>query len=256
MDIEQLVRQNLYFPLHIKRETPIPPYIQGAREVWCKSDRGDEIHGLYWPPPQGRPTFLFLHGNAQSVYEWGLIYEELAQAEAGLLLIDYPGYGKSGGSPSEEGLYAAGRAALNWLIEDQHLDEKMIVVFGKSLGGGVATAIAQGRDVGGVILESTFRSISSVLSLLLPVVPPGAQLTGENYDSISRIEKIKAPILVIHGTEDELIPLAEGQALYERANQPKQLYLVQRATHNDVSLVAGLQYGIKLREWLDEFVES
>jgi uncharacterized protein len=254
MGIEQLVRQYLYYPLAIGRDAPIPSYIKGAREVWCTSEPGDEIHGLYWPAPPGRPTFLFFHGNAQSVYEWGLINEEFAPAECGLLLIDFPGYGKSSGTPSEEGLYAAGHAALSWLTETEKIDERSIVIFGKSLGGGVATEIALGRNIGGVILESTFRSISSVLSNLLPVIPPGTQLTGQNYDSISRIDKIDAPILVIHGIEDELIPLAEGQALYDRAKQPKELYLVKGATHNDVSLVAGLQYGITLRKWLDENV--
>ena len=96
---------------------------------------------------------LYLHGNAQSVFEWALVRRDLDALACGLLLIDYPGYGKSTGSPSEPALYAAGRAALDWLAVRRRIDERRIIVHGKSLGGGVATEVARQRRLLGVQVE-------------------------------------------------------------------------------------------------------
>ena len=249
---ESLVRRMLYYPIKIDKDQPIPYYISGADEVWMKSADGNDVHGLYWTAPAGRPTILFFHGNAQSVYEWALIYEELAPMECGLLLIDYPGYGKSTGTPEEDALYNSGEAALDWLVKSRKLSEKEIIVFGKSLGGGVTTEVAQGREPLGVILESTFQSIPSVVNNLIPMVPAGSILRSEIYESIAKIGSISAPVLIVHGTEDELIPVSESKALFEKAREPKQLYLAQGAGHNDVSMMEGGKYGQTLRRWLDE----
>ncbi len=248
---ESIVRKFLYYPLVLRPDAPLPAYARDAREIFCEASDGNTIHGLYWPARSGRPTILFLHGNAQSVYEWALIREELEPLDCGLLLIDYPGYGKSSGRPREESLYAAGEAMLNWLLEEQSISENQLILFGKSLGGGVTTKLAPGRCLLGVVLESTFRSIPSVVDKLIPMLPADAVFKSERYASIERIDHITAPVLVVHGEEDELIPLAEGQALFEKANPPKDFYLVPGAGHNDVSMIAGAAYGKRLRQWLD-----
>jgi fermentation-respiration switch protein FrsA (DUF1100 family) len=248
---EGMVRSFLYYPLQNEREAPVPPYCGNPDEVWIKSGDGNEIHGLHWKAPEGRPTMLFFHGNAQSVFEWCLIYEELAPAGCGLLLIDYPGYGKSTGQPNEEGLYAAGRASLEWLKTEGGVPEERIVLFGKSLGGPVAAETAMHCKPRGVILESTFRSIPHVARKLLPMLPVDAVLKSERYETAERVPGIEAPVLVIHGTRDELIPFEEGQALFELALEPKQHYWVDNAGHNDVSMVAESAYGERIREWLE-----
>jgi len=248
--IEKLVRQFLYYPTKLAENQPPPYYAGNAEEVWIDCDDGNRIHGLYWPASEGRPTILFFHGNAQSVYEWCLIMGELAPAECGLLLVDYPGYGKSTGEPNEQALYAAGRGCLTWL-EEQGIGLGDIVIQGKSLGGGVTAEIAQGLALRGVIFESTFRSVPAVVSRLLPFLPADAQFKSESYNSIDKIGNIIAPVLVIHGTNDELIPVEEGKALFDKANEPKQLYLVEGAGHNDVSMVAGESYGRTIKQWLD-----
>ncbi len=249
--LEGLVRSFLYHPIQLDQDAPMPPYILGAQEVWCDSKDGNRIHGLYWPAPAGRPTILFFHGNAQSVFEWALISEEFAPMESGLLLVDYPGYGKSSGEPNEEGLYEAGHAAFAWLIETANVQAKQILLFGKSLGGPVATEVARGRQVLGLILESTFRSVQSVARILLPMLPADAELKSERYATEERIGDVVVPILVIHGTQDELIPVSEGKALFEQAGGSKELYLVQGAGHNDVSYFAGKEYGATIRRWMD-----
>ena len=180
-----------------------------------------------------------------------MVRSDLTALEAGLLLIDYPGYGKSSGQPSEDGLYAAGLAAMDFLEREAGVGPDGVVLLGKSLGGGVATYVAERRAVRGLVLESTFRSIPAVIRRLLPIMPANLLLNTERYPSIERLAVISAPVLVIHGTGDELIPLAEGEALHKAASQPKQLYLVEGAGHNNVSDVAGRHYGETLRDWLD-----
>lgn len=249
--LEFIVRQFLYYPIRLPADARLPDYVRGAEEVRIQAEDGETIHGLFWPSADGRPTVLFFHGNAQSVFEWALVREDLAELDCGLLLVDYPGYGKSTGKPTEAGLYSAGRAALGWLMEQAGVAEDRVVLFGKSLGGGVATEVAQDRRVMGLVLESTFRSIPSVARVLLPMIPADAMFKSERYASIERIGSIRAPVLVIHGTVDELIPFGEGRALYEKANHPKELYVVEGAGHNNVSYVAGAAYGHRLRQWLD-----
>lgn len=247
--IEQLIRRFLYYPEPLDVDAPLPPYIRGAAEVWIDTPAGAQVHALHWPAPAGRPTILFFHGNAQTVFEWALIRDELAPLDCGLLLVDYPGYGKSPGLPSEPTNYDAGHGALAWLIA-AGVPPARIVIFGKSLGGGVTTEIAQGHKLCGVVLESTFTSLAAVVRRLIPFLPAGS-LKSEIYDSAAKLARLDAPLLVVHGTADEIIPFEEGEKLFAAAREPKQFFRVEGAGHNDVSLVAGSAYGRTLRAWLD-----
>jgi pimeloyl-ACP methyl ester carboxylesterase len=249
--LESAVRRFLYYPTVLDRDAPLPPYAADARELFLEAADGLVVHALYWAPPPDRPAVLFLHGNAETVLEWALVRPELAPMDCGLLLVDYPGYGKSSGHPTEAGCCAASQAALDWLDGELGDPSRRVLLFGKSLGGGVATKLAAERRVLGVVLESTFRSIPAVVRRLVPVLPAGGLLRSERYDSIGRIGAIGAPLLVIHGDRDELIPLSEGVALYEAAAPPKELWVVPGAGHNDVAAVAGAAYGTRLRQWLD-----
>lgn len=249
--IESLVRKFLYYPTLHPKNAPLPYWAESATEVSFPATDNNEIYALYWAAKPGRPMILFFHGNAQSAFEWALIHEEFRQLDAGLLLVDYPGYGKSSGKPTEQGLYAAGEAAYQWLVKNQGFDPSKIIVFGKSLGGGVASKVARDHEVMALILESTFTSVPAVAKILLPMLPGDALFKSERYETIGRIGNIHIPVLVIHGDEDNLIPMKEGKALYDAANEPKKLYVVKGAGHNDVSMVAGNLYGATLKKWLD-----
>lgn len=244
-----LARKFLYYPDRLPLDMPPPRWAGGAEEVWIDCEDGVRIHGLWWPEPEGAPVILFLHGNAQEAYSWSLVHEELAPTGCRLLLIDFHGYGKSGGEPHEAGLYLDGKAALQWL-HGKGVEDSGIVVFGKSLGGGVACEIVRGREFKALVLESTFTSLASVARKLFPFLPRGVPL-GETYDSISRLPLARCPVLVIHGERDELIPVEEGKELYAAAPDPKELYLVPGAGHNDVSLVAGPEYARRIASFLD-----
>ncbi|MDY6794046.1 MAG: alpha/beta hydrolase [Actinomycetota bacterium] len=248
-DIGDLARNFLYYPDRLPRDMPPPSWALGPEEVWMECDDGVRIHGLWWPEPQEGPAILFLHGNAQEVYSWSLIRRELLPLGCRLLLIDYHGYGKSGGEPHEAGLYLDGKAAMAWL-HDGGLSDTDIIVFGKSLGGAVACHICQDRGLRALILESTFASLRGVASRLFPMLPPGVPL-GEEYPSIERIARARSPVMVIHGSADELIPVEEGEAIFEAAPEPKDFYLVRGAGHNDVSMVAGADYTRRIGDFLD-----
>lgn len=254
--LEQLVRQFLYHPMPVPRARQPPAWVEGAEEVWMRAADGNEIHGLYWAPPirdgVTRPTILFLHGNAQTVFEWAMVRTDLQATDTGMLLIDYPGYGKSRGVPNESSLYAAGRAAVDWLGKQRGTRLTDVVVFGKSLGGGVATELCADATARGLILESTFCSVPDVAKRLVPFLPTNLVFKSERYPSLERMGRITAPVLVIHGERDTLIPVRQGRTLYERANQPKQLYLVADAGHNDVAMTAGAAYGTRIRDWLED----
>jgi len=245
---DNLARKFLYYPDRLPVDMPPPRWAGGAEEAWMDCEDGVRIHGLWWSEPEGAPVILFLHGNAQEVYSWSLVHMELAPAGCRLLLIDFHGYGKSGGEPYEAGLYLDGKAALEWLSE-RGVEDPDIVVFGKSLGGGVACEIAQEREFKALILESTFTSLAGVARKLFPFIPEGTPL-GEVYDSISKLPRARCPVMVIHGDRDELIPVGEGLELYAAAPEPKELYLVAEAGHNDVSMVAGPAYSRHIAAFL------
>jgi fermentation-respiration switch protein FrsA (DUF1100 family) len=246
--LDNLARKFLYYPDRLPVDMPPPRWSGSAEEVWMECEDGVRIHGLWWSEPEDGPVILFFHGNAQEAYSWSLMHEELAPTGCRLLLIDYHGYGKSGGEPHEAGLYLDGKASLQWLY-DKGIEDPDIVVFGKSLGGGVACEIAQGRKFKALVLESTFTSLKRVARKLFPFLPPGAPL-GEVYDSIAKLPRTRSPVLVIHGDTDELIPVGEGLDLFAAAREPKELYLVPGAGHNDVSLVAGDEYARRIANFL------
>lgn len=246
---EEIFEKYLYYPDRIPEDMPPPPWTPaGAREVRISTADGVLLHGLWWDEPEGAPAVLFLHGNAQEVYSWSLVREDLEPMGTRMLLVDYRGYGKSGSSPTEAGLYEDGRAALAWLAE-QGVTRARTILFGKSLGGAVACEIARGAAPGGLVLESSFTSLASVARNLFPFLGTYEPAAGV-YESIAKMREISCPVLVIHGEDDMLIPVSEGVALYEAAREPKELLLVRGAGHNDVSLVAGSAYGRRLADWM------
>jgi fermentation-respiration switch protein FrsA (DUF1100 family) len=248
-DLSRLVRDFLYYPEPLPVDEPPPLWAGNGEEVWMRCEDGIRIHGLWWNDPPDAPVILFLHGNAQEVYSWSPVNQELKALGCRMLLIDFHGYGKSGGEPSEQNLYLDGEAAMAWL-KGRGVEDSDIIVFGKSLGGGVACEIARNHGIRALILESTFTSLASVGRKLFPFLPPGLEL-GEVYDSINKVRVCGCPVMVIHGDADDLIPVGEGRGLYEAAPGRKDIFLVPGAGHNDVSMVAGPDYTRRISAFLN-----
>jgi fermentation-respiration switch protein FrsA (DUF1100 family) len=199
------------------------------------------------------PVVLFLHGNAGNVSHRLDKLALLHGQGASVLLIDYRGYGKSSGEPDEAGLYRDAEVAYDELVRRGFRGDR-IVVYGESLGGAVATDLATRHEVAGLILESAPTSILEVARYHYPLLPIGAFLAAR-YDALSRIERVSAPILVLHSTEDEIVPFAMAERMMAGARPPKSLTRL-RGGHNDGFLVSGQVYQQALREFLEQLFEG
>lgn len=219
------VRQALYRP----QKGPVydlSPF--GFEDVFLDKGR---IHGVFKELDRSQ-VILFLHGNSGSLPRNRDNFIYLDNTGYSYLAIDYPGYGQSKGSPSEAGLYDAARTAYDYLLERGYRPDQ-IIVDGQSLGGAVAIDLATKVLVGKVIVASSFPSLFHVAQHHYPWLPLGLFMKNK-YVSIEKVGRVKAPILFIHGTEDDVIPLQFSRDLYAAATEPKYFYEVP-AGHREVA---------------------
>ncbi len=198
-------------------------------------DTADGLSLLSWykpaTPPRGA-TLVYFHGNAGNIGDRGYKVRPLLDAGHGVLLVGYRGYGGNPGRPHEAGFYQDGRAALSFLAEEGVADER-IVVYGESLGGGVAVQLATERGLGAVVLEAPFTSAGDVGAAAYPILPV-RRLIKDRFASVDKIAAIGAPLLIVHGEADRTVPTRHGRALLEAAEEPKQGVFLPGAGHNDV----------------------
>lgn len=215
-------------------------------EVRLPVTKRDEIHG-YWFLSQENSNgkaLLFLHGNSYNVGENLFHAKRFVDMGFYVLLMDYRGFGRSDGTfPSERFTYEDAQAMYEYIREEQGFAPENIFVYGHSLGGAIAINLVKDNPVAGLIAEGTFTSMSDMATYaeqysFLPV----DLLLHQRFESLSKIPDITTPTLIIHGLEDDTIPYAMGQQLYDAAIAPKQIYLVPEAGHNDVASTADLAY--------------
>ncbi len=219
--------------------TTAPPMLNDAtlidqREIVCLTTAdGLNLRSWYFPATRaGAPVVLFLHGNAGDIGNHLPFAKFLIGAGYGVLALEYRGYGGNPGSPSESGLFDDARAALTFL-KAQGIPDSRVVLFGESLGTGVAVAMAAERPVAAVILRSPYSSIPDVAANAFWYLP-ARWLVRDRFDSLAKIAASKAPLFVFHGDADALIPIALGRALFDAAPEPKTWLTVRGAGHNDV----------------------
>jgi len=244
-----IVFQNkfIYFPEVISQTREIPLRMDDV-EIYIDVPEVGKIHSVYRKAPEGALTILYLHGNGGNVMNYSPVFNGLVDTDVGVLMIDYPGYGKSEGSPSENALYASAHAAVRFL-ESTGVKKEDIVIYGASLGSAVAAELAAGGGYAGLIMQSPFPDIVTVGQLhyfFLPV----SLMAREKYDTVSRMENIGCPVLVIVGLKDRLVKPLMSRRVFEKAKEPKELYEVKRAGHNDIKSRGGTKYRDKLCEWL------
>jgi fermentation-respiration switch protein FrsA (DUF1100 family) len=193
----------------------------------------DGVRVLAWtvPPKLGKPVVVYLHGNGGSLAHRVARFRRLIDDGAGLVALSYRGYGGSEGSPSEEGLIADGRAAHDF-ARARYPDAK-IVLWGESLGSGVAVALAAERDVAAIVLEAPFTSAADVAFAAYPFLPVSL-LMKDQFRSDARIGKVKAPLLIMHGVRDRVVPFRLGERLYAAANEPKAFVRFADGDHEDL----------------------
>jgi len=223
----------------------------GAEDVWILTADGVRLHAWWVRAPQASLVTLYLHGNAGNITHRFLPFRDITAAGSSLLMVDYRGYGKSGGSPSENGLYADADAAYLYLLNHGY-SAQHIVLQGESLGTAVVVDLASRKECAGVVLEAAFSSGGDVANTVLPVVGP---LVFRGFDSKSKITKVRAPLLFFHGDRDEIIPLKLGRGLFEAAPEPKHFVEVPGAGHNDLVESAGSSYRDRLHEFYGRLLQ-
>lgn len=220
----------------------IPP---GFSSATLATRDGLHLQAAYRAAAPGHPTLVFFHGNGSRIEESALTTALLGQRGNGLLLVEYRGYRGNPGKPSEQGLYADGRAALAWL--DRHdVPPKQRILIGNSLGSGIATQLATEQPIAGLVLVSGFTSLPDVAAGHYPWLP-AKLLLRDRYDNLTKLAQINTPILVLHGTADTLIPASHARAL------------AAAAPRADLELVPGYGYELafepvaqaRILAWLD-----
>ena len=191
---------------------------------------GVRIHGWFVPAQPERAVVLFFHGNAGNISHRLDTLRMFRELGLSVLLLDYRGYGRSEGRPSEEGTALDARAAWDWLIEDAGRTPDEIVIAGRSLGAAVAAELAHTRQPGAVILESPFRSVPILAQEVYPFLP-ARWLARIHYPTEEYVATIEAPLFIIHSRDDEIIPFAHGEAVHAAARDPQPLLPI-RGGHN------------------------
>jgi len=206
--------------------------LEGFKEYFVPSSGGVTLQLWYRTAAHGMPTIAYFHGNASNMGERAGIFAALAQKGFGVLGVSYRGYGKSTGSPSEQGLYDDARTSIRFLTEHHHIPLKHIILFGESLGSGVAVQMATEYDVGGLVLEAPYTSVSARGAEIYFYVPVKLMIQ-DKFDSLSKIGKVKAPLLLFHGERDETIPIRMGKAVFAAATSPKEAVYFPEGGHAD-----------------------
>ena len=206
---------------------------------------GVKVAAIVYGPERGKKATIRCHGNAEDAKGTLWALEELSDKGYTVASVDYPGYGLSDGSPDEKGCYRNVHRLYDWLIEKRGFKPEDIIVSGFSVGTGPAVELAATRPCDGLILEAPFLSAPRVVTRvrILPIDP---------FPNLKRIGDVKCRVLMIHGTNDSVIPYSQGQALFKLANEPKRFVAVEDCDHNEIAAEMGVDDYLKLvRDFVD-----
>jgi hypothetical protein len=225
-------------------QPPPPTYRVGQLPLTMIPGADDvSIAALYLPNPRAALTILYAHGNAEDLGVVASMLEELRQHGFAVLGFDYRGYGASSGGPTTtSGAIRDMESVYRYAVHTLGVPPSRLVLYGRSVGGGPASDLAARVPSAGLVLESTFTSAFVVMTRV-PLLP------FDRFPNLRHLRNVHAPVLVIHGTADEVIPVAHGRRLYAAANDPKRALWVDGAHHNDLTLVAGQQYWTALTDF-------
>jgi len=245
---EQLV----FFPKQKIKRTPGSLGLEYT-DLHLRTEDNVTIHGWYVPADSARATVLYFHGNANNIGVRVEFIRMLHDMGLNVCAIDYRGYGRSEGKPTEEGTYLDAKASWRYLISERHLAPEKIILLGRSLGGAVAVWLATQVEPGGLILGSTFTSLPEISQEKYPVFP-AARLVKMEYNTLSKIRQISCPVLITHSRDDNIVPFSHGRRLYEAANPPKE-FLEMRGGHNENLWLSMAEYREKLNEFVTQYLE-
>lgn len=213
-----------------------------AGQIAISTDDGVELAALHLPNPQARFTIWYFHGNAEDLGDIEPFLKDMRDRGFSVFAYDYPGYGRSGGSPSEQSVYAANRAARAYLHDVLKVPASRVIVYGSSVGTGPAIDLAAQHRFAGLVVRAGFLSVYRVVTRW-PLLP------GDRFRNLAKIRKVSYPVLMMHGRQDEVIPFYHGEKLFAAAREPKRHLWVDGAHHNDFLDVAGERHWAALQEF-------
>ncbi len=233
-----LIQRNLIYLPDTTRPDPALYHLPEMRVVELIAEDGVRLLSWYRPAlAHERPVIVYFHGNGGHLGYRAFKLRPYLDAGYGVLLLSWRGYSGNGGKPTESGLYADGRAALSF-VRGEGVPSRRQVLYGESLGTGIAVELAMeqaesGDPVGAVVLESPFTSLSDLAAYHYPWLPV-RWLIHDRYDSIDKIAAINAPLFVVHGEADRIIPVTHGKKLIIAAQEPKKAHFIDYGGHNNL----------------------
>jgi fermentation-respiration switch protein FrsA (DUF1100 family) len=249
-------QESLAFPAP-RAPLPDPNKVLGRGErIELTMQNGTRLVGWYLPPAQPRqppqpppfPGLLWFYGNGETISAIWPILREFQPPGTALLVVDYPGYGASGGKATEAGIYEAASLAYEALTQRPDVDRSRIYVYGRSLGTAPATRVAAEHEVAGLILESPYTSAREMAARSYRIVP--SFLVRLKLDNLATIKRVHCPVLVFHGTADRLVPMDMGRRVAEAAPGPVEFVMIEGAGHNETYEVGGKVYREKVARFV------
>lgn len=210
-------------------ELPEKYNLNEASVIKLKTDDNIAITAWYIAPKATQPTIIYLHGNTANLGKRAKKFKEFAETGFGILALSYRGFGDSEGMPTEVGLYKDARAAIQYLTE-KGLNKKDIILYGESLGTGVATQMATEDKFRALILEAPYDTIIARAAELYPIFPVRL-LVKDQYLSVDKIARINTPLLIFHSKDDEVMPIHHGAKLFSAAKEPKKFIVFEHSGH-------------------------
>lgn len=242
-----LVNQFAFYP-DTQNIIPAEKLPFGVDEVFITTEDNVRLQAYYLKNPSSERMLIFFHGNAGNICHRISDIINLKNCGINVLAISYRGYGKSSGTPSEKGIYKDGAAALDYAMQTLGYSVENIIIFGRSIGSTVAVHISQQKDIAGLILITPLTSAKAQakakgLCFL-------SFLAGNAFDNLSKISHIKCPLLVIHGTDDQVLSFSMGKEIFDHAHGKKQLVIIEGAGHNNLSQVDSEKYWGSIAEFI------
>lgn len=245
----------VYYP-QIGRAITVTPASYGLpyEDVSVRTEDGESLHAWWLPAADARGAVLLFHGNAGNIshrIDYAVMFRRLGYST---LLVDYRGYGRSTGSPSEEGTYRDAAASWRWLTDTRGFGARDIVIFGESLGGAVGCWLAAKHTPRALVITSTFTSAVDLGAEVYPFLPVRL-ITRFKYDTLECLSSVRAPVLVVHSRSDDIVPFSHGEKLFAAAREPKE-FLEIRGGHNDGFVFMRPEWGDAIGAFLAKSVSG
>jgi len=240
-------RKLIYFPFSIIESTPDAMNMK-YEDVYFVTADAVRLNGWFISAPESIATIIYCHGNAGNISHRVDKIKMFYDKHISVFAFDYRGYGRSEGNPNEQGLYYDGEAAYYYLVRKRKMNPAEIVLFGESIGSAVASYIAQHHQIKALILEAPFTNARDMSRRILPFLPVQWFVTIQ-MDNVKMLDKVQTPVLVIHGTDDDIVPFELGRQLYDSLPSSKKRFLeISGAGHNDVAYIDGNRYFETIRQ--------